>query len=269
MRPLKGERLELGLPSGTVLGQEVWHYHEVDSTNEVCKDLAASGVPEGCCVVADGQTGGRGRLGRTWFSPPGEGLYLSCLLRPQLSPEALPLCTLMAGGATARALVGATGADVRLKWPNDLTVEEKKLGGILTELLTPPGETPAVVVGIGINVTTPPEAFPPDLATIAISLLQATGRAFERVALLKAILLELGGAYSAFRQEGPTAVLAAWRAFATTLGQRVLVTMTDGTVEGEAVSLTETGHLVVQTAEGHEVEVLAGDVVHLRIGPPP
>ncbi|MCH7923712.1 MAG: biotin--[acetyl-CoA-carboxylase] ligase, partial [Nitrospinae bacterium] len=111
----KGERLELGLPSAIVIGGEVWHYGEVGSTNDVCKDLAESGAPEGCCVVADGQRGGRGRMGRAWFSPPREGLYVSCLLRPSLAPESLPLCTLMAGGATARALVEATGAEVRLK----------------------------------------------------------------------------------------------------------------------------------------------------------
>ena len=268
MTTLKGERLELGLHSATVIGGEVWHYGEVGSTNDVCKELAASGAPEGCCVVADGQRGGRGRMGRAWFSPPLEGLYMSCLLRPSLASESLPLCTLMAGGATARALSEATGAAVRLKWPNDLTIDEKKLGGILTELLTPPGEAPVVVIGIGINVTTPPEAFPQELQTTTTSLLEATGRSFERLVLLKAILLERDEAYNAFRQKGPGPVLEAWRSFAATLGQRVMVKMTDGTLEGDAVGLTEGGHLVVRTAEGREVPVLEGDVVHLRSGPP-
>ncbi len=269
MKTSTAEQIDLGLPSATVIGSQVWHYREVGSTNDVCKDLASAGAPEGCCVVADAQTGGRGRLGRPWFSPPGQGLYLSCLLRPPLPPDSLPLCTLLAGGATARALAEATGAAVRLKWPNDLMVGEKKLGGILTELLTPGGEPPAVVIGIGINVTIPLETFPPELQTTSTSLLAATGRPFERPALLKAILLELDSAYAAFQQEGPGAVLEAWRAYGATLGERVRAETTDGTVEGEAVGLTDQGHLVVRTGEGLEVLVITGDVVHLRGGGQP
>jgi BirA family biotin operon repressor/biotin-[acetyl-CoA-carboxylase] ligase len=263
----KGERLELGLPSGTVVGREVWNYLEVESTNDICKGLAASGAQEGLCVVADSQSKGRGRFGRSWVSPPGVGLYLSCLLRPEIPPESLPLCTLLAGGATARALHEATGANVQLKWPNDLLLHDRKLGGILTELITTLEETPSVVIGIGINVTTPEEFFPQEIRQTATSLLQATGRPFERQPLLKAILLELDAAYAAFKSTGPKAVLDAWRPYAATLGQRVRVEMVNQTLEGEALELTDSGQLIVRTDQGLDVEILAGEVVHLQSGP--
>jgi BirA family biotin operon repressor/biotin-[acetyl-CoA-carboxylase] ligase len=263
----KGERLDLGLPSGTVIGKEVWHYQEVGSTNDVCKELASSGAEEGLCVVADSQSRGRGRMGRSWSSPPGVGLYFSCLLRPEIPADSLPLCTLLAGGATAHALIEATGAEIRLKWPNDLLLEDKKLGGILTELLNLPGEPPSVVVGIGINVNTAPEDLPPEIRQTTTSLLQATGRTHERQALLKAVLMEIDKSYAAFKSEGARAALEVWRPFASTLGQRVQLETGEGVLEGEAVGLTERGHLLIRTDQGQEVEVLAGEVVHLQSGP--
>jgi BirA family biotin operon repressor/biotin-[acetyl-CoA-carboxylase] ligase len=267
MSPEKGEPIDLGLPSGTVLGREAWYYHEVGSTNDLCKDLAASGAREGCCVIADSQTAGRGRLGRSWFSPPGLGLYFSLLLRPDLPDESWPLCTLMAGGATARALEEATGAGVKLKWPNDLIIGEEKLGGILSELVTPTPETSLVVIGIGINVATPRDVFPADLDPRPTSLLIATGKNFDRINLLKAILLELDSLYKAFKTEGARAVLQAWQAYASTLGQRVQVETTEGWVEGKAVGLTDKGHLRVRLDKGEEVTIIAGDVIHLRTSP--
>lgn len=265
----RGERLKLDLPSGIIIGREVWRFGEVGSTNDVLKEKAAGGAREGLCVVADSQTHGRGRLGRSWASPPAVGLYLSCLIQPELAPEALPLCTLLAGGATARALVEATGAEVKLKWPNDLLLNDKKLGGILTELVTPSSGPPSVLVGIGINVSTPPEAFPTELRATATSILQATGRNYERLTLLKALLLELDTAYAALRESGPKAALDLWQPFASTLGQRVRVKMPNETLEGQAVGLTDNGHLVVRTDKGLDVDVVAGEVAHLESGQAP
>lgn len=260
----KGERLELDLPSGIIIGREVWRYGEVGSTNDILKEKALSGAREGLCVVADSQTHGRGRLGRSWASPPEVGLYLSCLIQPDLAPEALPLCTLLAGGAAARALVEATGAEVKLKWPNDLLLEGKKLGGILTELITPSSGPSSVVIGIGVNVSTPPEVFPQELRATATSILQATGRSYERPILLKALLLELDAAYAALRERGPQAALELWQPLASTLGHRVRVETATETLEGQAVGLTANGHLVVRTDQGLDVDVVAGEVVHLE-----
>lgn len=262
----KGEMLELGLPSGTIIGKEVWRYREVASTNDELKELASSGAPEGCCVVADSQTKGKGRLGRTWVSPPDVGLYLSCLVKPSLPPESLSLFTLLAGGAVAQALGEATGLEVKLKWPNDLLHQEKKLGGVLTELTSHEAGGVSVVMGIGVNINTPPEAFPPEVRPSATSLRQAAGKSFERLTLLKAVLLELDASYAAFRDEGPGPVLDSWRKSASTLGRRVRVELSGETVEGHALGLTETGQLLVRTDQGLEVVVLAGDVVHLKSG---
>ena len=164
------------------------HFETLDSTNDLAKELAAQGAPEGTVVVAETQTGGRGRLGREWNSPPGVGLYVSLVLRPMLPPMELPQITLTTAVAVVRAVRRVTGVAPGIKWPNDLLLNGKKLGGILTEMETESDRIRHVVVGLGLNVNNP--AFPPELAATATSLALATGRAFSRVQLLQAWLEE-------------------------------------------------------------------------------
>ena len=175
---------------------------EVDSTNLRARQLAAEGAADGTVVVADRQTAGRGRLGRSFQSPGGQGIYLTALLRPDLPPERLSPVTAMAGVAVCRAVERLCGVSPGLKWPNDPVLDGKKLCGILTELSLE-GETARVqelVLGIGINVSQRPEDFTPEVREIATSLVQALGHAVSRPALAAEIIRPT--LYRSFRASG-------------------------------------------------------------------
>lgn len=207
---------------------DVRWYAELDSTNRLAGDLARAGAADGVVVGADHQTAGRGRRGRSWESRPGESLLVSVVLRP---PPAL--VTLAAGVAAAEACEAVAGADVALKWPNDLLLGGAKLGGILAELVAG-----AAVVGLGINLTWAPAG--------AASL----GPGVDRHALLGAYLSRL---------DAPGDVLARYRDRCATLGRRVRVELPDGPFEGLATDVDGDGRLLV---DGRPIT--AGDVVHLR-----
>ncbi len=226
---------------------------EVASTNAEALRLAATGEPEGLVVVADTQSAGRGRLGRSWWSQPGTALLASWLVRPSLAPDRWPLLALAAGVAAARAAAAAAGIEVRLKWPNDLMAGGHKTGGILTES----DGRGAIVVGLGINVRQ--DAFPDDIRDTATSLVAAGGRAPARAWVLAATLSAFGA-----RKDEPENVLDEYRTLCETIGRRVRVDRTNAdTIEGTATGVAATGALTVRT-EGGEIEVPAGDVVHVR-----
>jgi BirA family biotin operon repressor/biotin-[acetyl-CoA-carboxylase] ligase len=232
-------------------------YDEVESTNHVAADAARDGKT-GLVVVAELQTGGRGRLGRQWVSPPRAGLTLSMLVRPVVPAAHWPWLPGLVCVAAARALRERTEVDVRLKWPNDLVVADRKLGGLLAEAVDS-----AVVIGIGINVTTRPAELPrPDATSLAMEGAVTT----DRLPLLLALLRQVGTDYLAWSAAGgdPDAVLSAYRELCTTIGRRVRVELPGGSaVEGEAVDVDARGHLVVDVGGAHRA-VAAADVVHLR-----
>ena len=236
-------------------------YHDsVGSTNARARELAAEGAGD-VVVLADEQTGGRGRLERAWASPSG-GVWASLLLRPALRPAEVPLLTLAAGVAVVRA-VEWVGVDAGLKWPNDVLVpagdggdgqrEERKLAGILTEMAGETDRTDWVIVGVGINANVDADALPAG----ATSIREEVGDVERR--LLVQHILE---AFDQLRFD-PDAVLPAWREAALTLGRRVRVTTPSGDVVGEAVDVEAPGRLVVEADDG-TVRVHAGDCEHLR-----
>jgi BirA family biotin operon repressor/biotin-[acetyl-CoA-carboxylase] ligase len=267
-RELRGERFEA-----------VTWVSETGSTNSDAMALARDGAAEGTVVVADHQSAGRGRGGRTWEAPPKASLLVSVLLRP---PAAVAgLCAMAAGVAMADAVSSVTGVTAGLKWPNDLVVDDRKLAGILAEADWPAGSTesggwraPApderlvVVVGIGVNVNWPAD-LPDDLAEIAVALNHLAGHDVDRPELLIAFLRDLGALYGEMARSGPSsgspAVLAAWKERSATLGRRVRVDLGTDDVEGTAVDITADGHLVVEPDDGTASRTFAvGDVVHLR-----
>jgi BirA family biotin operon repressor/biotin-[acetyl-CoA-carboxylase] ligase len=271
------------------IGREVRWFETMTSTSEWAHSLAEGGVAEGTVIVAERQTAGRGRLGREWVSPPG-GLWFSVILRPRIPVEQLPLIGLAACVAVARAIMEATGLRARLKWPNDVLVDGRKVAGLLLETgplgaivrddvvsrstTAAPG-TPApappratwLILGIGINANVAPEALPPRPHYPATSLLAALGRPVERGRLLRAILGPLGRDYAELHSAGGAAVLRRWRAWAETLGRfvRVAVASPGGgpspVVEGVAYDVDDTGALLVRTRDGAEVRIVAGDVI--------
>ncbi|HVG77886.1 MAG TPA: biotin--[acetyl-CoA-carboxylase] ligase [Patescibacteria group bacterium] len=223
----------------------------VDSTQTVAFALAADGAADRTVVVAQAQTAGRGRHGRLWLDEPGASLLTSIILRPRLEPARLPTLSLAAGVAVVEALERVTGLKPRLKWPNDVLVDGRKLAGILLESRISP--SPLVVLGIGVNLAQ--RVFPADLAERATSVRLATGRRVDADALLTALLESLDAWRTRLETEGWAPIRERWRALTETLGRRVSI---DG-VEGVAVDVDEDGALIV--AEGDvRRRVVAGEV---------
>jgi len=230
------------------------------STNDVASALAASGDREGAVVIADAQTAGRGRRGHSWLSPAGSGLYVSVVLTPARAraggDTATTLVTLAAGVALAQGIEAATGLRVDLKWPNDLYVVQRKLGGILAE-----GVADAVVVGYGINVGA--TAFPPDLAGRATSLESELGRPVDRAHVLAETLASLAGRYDDLLAGRFDAILDEWRGRSPGgRGARVSWTTPSGTQNGVTAGIDDRGALLVDTG-GRLERIVAGELTWL------
>lgn len=267
-------------PSGTRFTEVRW-FESLDSTNRYLLDEARHGASEGLVVVADSQTAGRGRLGRRWEAPPGDNLLVSVLLRPDLPDNARHLASAVVALAAADACAAATGVSVRIKWPNDLLVGDRKLAGVLAEadIGTGAGQaagTPApIVVGIGINVgwpiwTAEAHGLSSELAASATSLLRETGEVVDRYRLLDDLLRSLDPRVAELAtSQGRDSQAAEFRDRCATLGSRVRVEMADGSMDGTAVDITSDGHLVVELDDGERRTIVAGDVVHVRTGGEP
>jgi BirA family biotin operon repressor/biotin-[acetyl-CoA-carboxylase] ligase len=239
------------------------------STNDHCARLAREGAPEGQLIVADTQTGGRGRMGRSWFSPAGQNLYLSLLLRPPLPASRLPPVTLIAGAAIGEVLaqvLAGSGFRPRLKWPNDVEVDgapgqTRKLVGILTEMATEREQIRHVVLGVGLNVNQ--TAFPAELDGRATSLRLLTGRQHDRAALLARLLDALEPAYDQALRDGGADGLARWRALAD-LPRPCRVSRPQGEpLVGTAVDIDAEGALLFRDASGRFTRVLSGELINL------
>lgn len=247
------------LVTGPTLVSRVLWYDRIGSTNAEVARRAASGAAEGLLVIADEQTAGRGRQGRRWMAPPGTSLMLSLLLRPSAPPGRLTLLSLLTGLAVAEACEPlVSGAQLSLKWPNDLLADGRKCAGVLIEAPTPR----TVILGVGINVDWRKVERPAELA--GVTSLSEIGRGpVDRWALLPRLLERIDRRYRTWCAR-PDDFLPAYRERCATLGRAVRVEHVDGSgVEGIAVRITDAGALVVATDAG-EVEVLAGDVHHLR-----
>ncbi len=235
------------------LGRELYCFSELDSTNLYLKRAAMAGAGDGAVAAADCQSAGRGRLGRSFQSPAGKGIYLSALLRPDLPPERLTVVTALAGVAVCEAVEQVCGVRPGLKWPNDPVLNGKKLCGILTELSLE-GETARLqylVVGIGLNVSQTPGDFSPDVAEMATSLLQATGRRFSRPALAAAEIEALDRMYAALKSGDLSRYLALFRRDCVNLGKTVQLLRPDGSRDTvEAVDVNDEFNLLVRRGDG-------------------
>jgi BirA family biotin operon repressor/biotin-[acetyl-CoA-carboxylase] ligase len=236
---------------GPFAGQVLW-YPDVSSTNDVAAAIAGRGAREGSVVLANAQSAGRGRQGRTWVSPPGAGLYVSIVLAPP--PHAVPLLTIAAGVAVAEGIQAASGLEPRLKWPNDVYLGDRKVAGVLAEA----DNCSIVILGIGVNVM--PAAYSPAIASRATSIEDELGRPVDRGLLLAECLSSLAVRYDSLRNGTAAAVMDAWRAGAApTLGRRVRWDAAGVAHEGVAENIDETGALLVRTASGL-ARVISGEV---------
>ncbi len=232
-------------------------FDDIDSTNRYTLDAARAGAAPGLVVVADHQTAGRGRRGRTWTAPAGSSLLVSLLLAPPAVADDVHRLTMAAALALQAAVGQVAGVDTALKWPNDLVVGDRKLAGLLAEADVHAGSVRHVIVGIGCNVAA--VDFPPELATTATSCAHEAGRPVDRGALLDAFLSLL-----AVRLDALDEVPADYRARLSTVGRAVRVELESGAVEGVATDVDASGRLVVQPTDAPPLVVAVGDVVHLR-----
>lgn len=245
------------------IGREIFYYEHVGSTNTVALDLAES-REEGTVIVADSQEKGRGRLGRSWISPPGANIYMSIILKPDLAPMDTTLITLMAAVACTHALRRTTGLAISIKWPNDLMVSGRKIGGILTDLKTEQKRILFAVVGIGINVNSDLDDFPDDVRKIATSLKNETGRTFSREGLIMELLNEMDIWYRHLKSLSREHILSAWKGLTSTLGEKVVVATGQETLTGIAESVDEAGMLLLRLPSGEMKRISSGDVTTVR-----
>ncbi|MFL5305241.1 MAG: biotin--[acetyl-CoA-carboxylase] ligase [Polyangia bacterium] len=247
------------------LGRAYEWWPECASTNDLAGERARAGAPRGLVIAADAQTAGRGRLGRTWHSPPGANLYVSILLRPSRPPPEIPPLTLLAGGALASALAGL-GFAPRLKWPNDVelvddSTRRRKVAGILTEMSSAGERAHHVVVGVGLNVNG--VDFPPEIADRATSLRRAAGgEPLDRAAVLGAFLNHLEPLLDEYDRRGPPVAIAAFEAHAA-LPAACRVTAPgrpNERLEGVAVGVDPDGALRLRDDTGHIHRVLSGEI---------
>ncbi|MCM8801673.1 MAG: biotin--[acetyl-CoA-carboxylase] ligase, partial [Candidatus Omnitrophica bacterium] len=232
----------------------------VNSTMDIAFDLGLKNTPEGTLFLAEAQTKGRGRLGRTWSSPKYKGIYMSLILKPKIPPYQASLLTLVSAVAVAEAIENLTGLSVQIKWPNDILINQKKLGGILTELNAEMDQIHFAVIGIGINVNNDKK----NLIAGATSLREQKKERINRVELLKEILFRLEENYLLWKDKGSSAIIKKWHLYDITLGKRIKIFLHKGTLEGQALDIDLDGSLLVRDDTGLIHKITAGDVVHCR-----
>ena len=254
------------LHSGT-FGCRIHHSYQVDSTMNEAARLAAAKAPHGTLVVAEEQTAGRGRFGRTWHSPRGTGLYFTLILRPKLAPAAAPILTLLAGIAVSEALAELTGLPTDVRWPNDVLIRGKKCCGILVEMTAQPERVEHAQVGVGVNVNQ--AEIPAELAAEATSLRREAGRAVSRLEILVSIFKRMELYYDRLHERGAEAIVERFGEISSyARGKRVRVTDPStalGTgnarvLSGETVGLSPEGMLLVRRDDGQTEAVLSGVV---------
>lgn len=242
-----------------ILGKEVLSYRSLGSTNQLAFRLAEAGVGEGTLIVADEQTQGRGRMGRSWHSPPGLGLWTSVILRPNIPPFKAPGLSICAGLALAQTIRKLTGLDARIKWPNDCLINGLKVGGILLELSAELDRTNFVIAGIGVNVNHLPKDFPEKLSGRATSVRIEWGEEISRLKLLTSFLQRFESVYLDFKKKGLSPQRQLIKKFSSLLGKKVAVRFGRGRIEGLAQDIDDNGSLVIMTPKGERV-VRAGEV---------
>ena len=258
--PIMQQQIRSALVPVARVGKELTYLSTCSSTNDVLKAMAEAGAADGAVLVAGEQTRGKGRLGRSFTSAAGKGIYLSALLRPELSPEALLPLTGFVAEAMVRAVARAAGAEARIKWVNDLILNGRKLCGILTEsAFSSAGRLKYVVVGIGLNVNYDQTDFPEELRPIAGSLKTELGRPFDLAPLAATMIEELDALYSALLSGDTAAYLAAYREHCLTLHQDVLLLQNDVTTPAYALDVDEALGLLVRYPDGGQALVRSGE----------
>lgn len=248
-----------------IIGNQVLSYKKVDSTNTIAYELAEKGLAEGAIVIADEQLRGRGRQGRSWQSPPKSGIYISCILRPHMTPHEIPKITLIAAVALAHAIRDFTGLAAMIKWPNDILINNKKICGILTEMKAEQDSIDFIVLGIGVNVNTDVGHLPQHASSLREELRRAGHPDdLSRIDLTRRILEMVDHYYYLLKKKGAGTIIEEWKALSAMFGARVKVALPNRSFEAQAHTIDPDGALVVRHDSGILEKVVAGDVVIVR-----
>lgn len=242
------------------VAKRVEYFTQTDSTNQRAQELGEQGAEHGTVVIAEGQSAGRGRMGRAWSSPTAVNIYTSILLRPKILPIQAAQLTFLSAVAVARTVEAISDIQVAVKWPNDILLGGKKIAGLLNEISAEMEGIHYVVLGIGVNLNMTEDQFPDDLRYPATSLLLATGQRVDRLAFIQELYRQLDGLYLLFCQQGFIPIRLAWEALFEMVGLQVSVdcggTIFSGAVEG----IAEDGALLLRLASGDQQQIYSGDV---------
>jgi len=242
------------------IGKKIHYFDYLASTMDLAMQLGMEGAVSGTVVLAEAQIKGRGRLGRSWFSPKYKGIYLSLILRPKILPAACPILTLMSAVSICEAVKKVIDLDAQIKWPNDVLMHNKKVAGILTEMNAEVDKVNFVVIGIGLNVNNDKKS----LISGATSLKEQQGEEISRVVLLQELLRRIENNYLLLEDKGEVEIINKWRNFTLTLGTRVKVDYQNKHIEGQAIDVDTDGALLIRKDSGFIQKISSGDVTACR-----
>lgn len=246
------------------LWKDIIVHDSVESTNDMAMSLVTKGgIVPGTVIVADQQTKGKGRLNRTWESPAGMNIYISLIIRPELEPKDSTMLTILAAVAGALAMQRSCNIPVSIKWPNDLVISNRKLGGILTEVRADPDRVAAAVIGMGINVNMDFKGLPEVIRDIATSVRLETGKNHSRNEIIIQLLKEFELWYNILKNEGKKSLLDAWRKNSSTLGRKISVVIQDVSWSGIAEDIDDNGMLILKMRSGKRKTISSGDISFL------
>lgn len=243
------------------IGRSLYFYPSAPSTNVIAFDLGRGGCAEGAVVIADGQTGGKGRLGRIWASPPGVNLYTSIVLRPGIQPQNAAQLTFLAAVAVAETVKGFIRKSLEVKWPNDILIDGRKAAGILLEMDTEPDRVNFVVVGIGVNLNMRRGDLQESIKKTAVSLFDKTGVEIDRAEFSARLYSTFEKWYKIYGKAGFSPVLDEWKGYFGFAGRPVKINSVGASIEGVCMGVDADGALLVRVASGKVERVLSGDVV--------
>lgn len=241
------------------MGRQIKYFSRIDSTNQYAKRIAEEGASDGTLIIADEQTAGKGRSGRTWVTPPSEAIAFTLLLRPKLSPDRISMVTLVMGLAVVNAVNALYDVDAGIKWPNDVVIGGRKLCGILTEMSAEVSQVNYIVIGVGINANL--TSFPEEIREIATSLKLELGHAVNRAELIACVMTEFERLYAGFEAQGDLGpVVQEYNELCLNTGNKVRVLDPNGEYTGISRGINSMGELLVETEDGQTREVYAGEV---------
>lgn len=245
------------------IGQTIYYFPALTSTNIIARQKIlrkTDNIPEGTIIITEQQSGGKGRLGKTWFSPAG-GIWLSIILYPEIISSSIALITLMAAVVVANTISKLFQIKAQIKWPNDILIDDRKVCGILTEMSTEAKSKQWVIVGIGINTNNDSSELPEDIRKCSISLKEVTGQLIPRVMLVRHLCTEWEKFYEILKRKDFSLILEEWKLYNNIIGKRIRLDTGERIIAGEAINISDGGALIIKTDDGKTMEIISGTVL--------